>query len=237
MKGFSLAVILSVLATLTSYAQDTIIYNKNKYKFGLKMISENSGDNEWEEKTFHVWAGGIQVVRKIENTKYSFESGLYFNTKVKQHSVEYKVEDPNSYPPYRDFLQEFYYHYLHVPFNFRLDCRSIYISSGIFGDYLLYRSKWEYEDRFRDSIDFKGEDRKFGFGININTGLETPISQNISLFVEARYAVTITSAKTGKGLTTDNIHSTFSNSNYGFAIGINYGYTKKKNNTKQTNSN
>ena len=55
---------------LGSQAQDTmLVANDYKYKIGIKLISERTGDKKYEDKNFHVFCGGIQVIRKIKNTK------------------------------------------------------------------------------------------------------------------------------------------------------------------------
>jgi hypothetical protein len=218
--------------SIQSFAQDTIIIAKNfKYKFGVKLISEKSGDYQYDDfinVDNHVFCFGFQVIRKIKETKSSFESGLYFITKVKLYEAQYTNQHPPFLPEYLDFTLPIYHHYLNIPVNFRVDTKTIYFAAGIFGDIPLYYNARGYYKEYADSLVNYGTDRNFYLGWNMNLGMEKTISKKLDMFIEARLAVTVSSFKKEDGgffMTTGNIGS--SNVNYGFSVGANYKLERK----------
>ncbi len=218
----------TLLFSLQCFAQDTLIIAHNdRYKFGVKLISEQSGDYYYDDDGNHLFCFGFQVIRKIKQTKSSLESGIYFNTKARQYGVQFT----NNYPPpdIGYFTLTVYHHYLSIPINYRLDTKTIYFAAGIFGDVPLYHNSRQYKE-YVDSIANYGTDRNFYLGWNINFGMEKTISYKLDMFVEARIAVTVSSFKKEDGgffMTSGNIGS--SNVNYGFAVGMNYKLLRKSN--------
>lgn len=222
--------LLAFLSSLPIFAQDTLIIAKNyKYKFGVKLISEQSGDYTYDDDGNQLFYFGVQVIRKIKETKSSFESGIYFTNKVKVYNARF-TNTYNPTPPYYFYFPlTVYHHYLSIPINYRLDTKTIYFAAGIFGDVPLYHNAREYKE-YVDSIVNYGTDRKFSFGWNINLGMEKPISYQFDIFIEARIAVTVSSFKKEDGgffMTSGNIGP--SNVNYGFAVGVNYKWLRKPN--------
>jgi hypothetical protein len=222
--------LIALLFSLSAIAQDTLITGKNyKYKFGAKLQSERSiADNSILDNSFGVMCGGLQLIRKIANTKSSFESGIYFNTKAREYYARFLNENYAGY--YYTASYDVYYHYLSIPVNFRLDTKSIYFSVGVFFDYLLNHTNDERTNYFISRDENYGVDRKFLFGYNLNLGVEKSVSDNISVFMEARIAATVSSAKTDGGFVLDNGtdgNLGHSNINYGFGIGINYKLLRK----------
>jgi len=224
--------LFTLLFALSTFAQDTLITaNDNGLKVGIKCNFEQSGDyyNEYNSGGNHVIFFGFQAIRKIKKTKSSFESGLYFTTKIKQYSARYTNTHKPTPPYYNNFTMTVYHHYLTIPINYRLDTKSVYFAAGLFGDINLYHNARTYEE-YVDSIQHYGTDRKFLIGWNVNLGLEKSISYRMDIFVEARFAVTVSSLKKEDGgffMTSGNIGS--SNVNYGFGVGANYKLGRKSN--------
>jgi len=220
-----------ILFGTNAFSQDTlIIANDHRYKVGIKFNYEKSSSYQYEydNDDIGVLVFGVQVCRKIKQTKSSFESGIYFTTKAKQYEARFTDSFQNPNPPhYLTFPLTVYHHYLTIPINYRLDTRSIYFSAGLFGDINLYHDARDYK-AYVDSIQDYGTDRRFYLGWNVNLGMEKSVSYRMNIFVEARVAVTVSSLKQEDGgffMTHGSIGS--SNVNYGLGVGVNYKLQRK----------
>lgn len=222
--------LFTLLFFTSTFAQDTLITaNDHRFKVGVKFNFEKSGDYyyEYDHDGNNVICFGVQAIRKIKQTKSSFESGIYFTTKVKQYSARYTNTYNPTPPYYYNFPLTVYHHYLTIPINYRLDTKSIYFAAGLFGDINLYHNARTNEE-YVDSIQHYSTGRNFYLGWNVNLGMEKSISYRMDIYVEARLAVTVSSLKKEDGgffMTTGNIGS--SNVNYGFGVGANYKLGQK----------
>ena len=218
-----------ILFLIFSYAhsQDTLILRKDyKYKIGAKLISETS-DYHISLGRVNVFAAGIQFIRRMGASNSSIETGLYINTR----GVNYEGSYENTLYPPPPFMfispVTYRYHYLSVPINYRIDTKVIYMSTGIIIDQLLLHSK-NRDVETGDIIGY-GEDRKLLIGYNFNLGLEKPVTNEISVFVEGRFAATISSLKTDGGLILTSEVFDPSGYNWGFGIGFNYIWKHNQN--------
>jgi hypothetical protein len=107
-----------------------------------------------------------------------------------------------------------------------LETKTIYFSAGIFADYLIHHNTRDLKE-YADSAYNYGTDRKFSVGYNFNIGLEKSFTKQLSIFVEARLAVTVSSAKADGGFFLDAGNLGALNTNSGFGIGINYKMLRK----------
>jgi len=182
------------LCSFQANAHDTIsVNNISKYKIGAKFIGERSGDYSLTPQSYTVFSGGIQVIRQLKNSKSSIESGIYLTSKAVA-----------SYA-YHELFQN-----ISIPINYRFDTKIIYIAAGPFIDYLV-------NENFSHGGQHDDNSRKFNVGGNVNLGVEKSINKSLSLMIEARYAITLSSSSTGR-------RGFFgpSYTNYGFAVGVNY---------------
>jgi hypothetical protein len=221
----TIATLVSLLFAFPIYSQDTLITaNDYKYKIGAKCSIEQNGDYysnlNTDENRFACF--GVMVLRRVKQSKSSFESGLYFTTKA----VQYNAIATNMFYPiqpyYADFPLMLYHHYLTIPLNYRLDTKTVYFLAGLFTDINLYHNGRHYK-AYVDSIENYGTDRNLYLGWNINLGMEKAISYRFNIFIEAKMAVTVSSLKKEDGgflMTKGNIG--YSNMNYGFGVGGNY---------------
>ena len=193
-------------------AQDTlIVVNNHKYKVGIKLISEEAGDPSISNETFPVYNIGVQIIRRIKQSNFSFESGIYYTNRALENTYyrtyisgqKYFVREPN------------YYHYLNIPVNIRFDTKLLYYSFGFYGEHFLFTST-EHEEN-NDSAIYIGTIRKINFGVDFIIGLQKNMSNDLSFFVEARASNNLTSF-----LLEYSSRDFPSFVNYGFAIGINY---------------
>jgi hypothetical protein len=218
--------LIGFLFSMTVLSQDSsIIAHNDRYKFGVKLISEQSGDYYGDDGGNALFCFGFQAIRRIKHTNSSIESGIYFITKTRQYTVRFT----NNYPPpdIGYFILPVYHHYLSIPINYRLDTKTIYFSAGIFGDVPLYHNSRHFKE-YVDSIENYGTDRNFYLGWNINLGMEKTISNKLDMFVEARMAVTVSPFKKEEGSFLFNSGGIPpANTNYGFAVGINYKLLRK----------
>lgn len=192
-------ILLFVFFSLHTSAQDTLIISNNfKYKLGVKFIADKSNDYSLISTGSNVISGGIQLVRKIGNTKSSIETGVYEFTKAAG------VYESGG----------LIYNNISVPLNYRLDTRIVYISGGIYVDYLVSK-----HSRYPTFLRNVGQDRKIKFGLNLCLGIEKEINKQLSLLVEARTFNDLTSSKTDKG---EFFSPSYSNN--GFAVGVNYKF-------------
>lgn len=218
--------LFTLLFSFPTFAQDTLIIAKNyKYKLGTKLFSDRS-TADYSDKSFSAFYGGLQIIKQIKNSKSSFESGIYYNTKAREYIAEIFCLTCND-PTYHYFFYNVYYHYLTIPVNYRFDTKSIYFSFGIFADYLLTRTT---DDEYLLNVDkYYVADRKFFLGYNLNLGIEKSISYHLNIFAETRLAVTVSSAETNGGFLTETGNLGVSNVSYGFGMGINYKLLRKLN--------
>ncbi len=225
-KAIAILVLLFPVVSLKSSGEDTLsVHNNFNYKLGVKLISEQSLDerviNGYENR--NVWYGGLQVIRKISESKCSLESGIYLSSKLKDYAAYYhsSFSYPNGlYVPYT-----VKYHYLSIPVNFRVDTRLVYVSGGCFIDYLLYHSTdHEY---YIDSTENFGTDRKVSLGYNFTLGLEKSFSSSMSVFAEVRFLYTLSQPKTDGNFFLNHGTLAPTNSNYGIAFGVNYKLFRK----------
>ena len=192
---------------LQNKAQDTILVSNNfKYKIGAKFIGDMSGNLSLTPEMIPVYSGGFQFIKKLENSKSSFESGVYMISKafaLYQNTI------------YGVALNRIYYRNISVPLNLRFDTKVFYISGGLFFDYLVgeNNSYWKDNNSGLDS-------RKLNFGFNINLGIEKSINKQLSLIIEGRYSYTLSSSRPGRDLEWPSFL------NYGFALGLNYKFLR-----------
>ena len=196
-------------------AQDTIIvYNNFNYKIGLKFSSQGSADKSQFTKIYYnVSEGGIQLIRQINKSKFSLESGIYYSSKAKAYQSYY-------YRPYNYLNVLIIYNYLSLPINFRYDTKVLYVAGGVFFDYLVNKSN----DYLIKSIKDYGIDRKFNIGYNVSLGVEKQISSKINFFVEGVLFKTLSWPKVAEGrfFIDSNLKTTFNN--YGVTVGLNYKF-------------
>ena len=192
-------------------AQDTIIVNNNfKFKVGVKVSNEGTSDIMYDDNHhWVVYGGGLQLIGKMNKTRSCFETGVYYTTKAKDY-------DSYNYDRRAVFTQ-----YICVPVNYRYESKVIYISGGIFFDYLVNRfSRYPIS-----SIPGYGVDRKFMVGFDVEIGVEKQISRTMNFYVEGKLFDTVSSPKKGGGgLIVNNFRTTYRN--YGFSIGVNYKFLR-----------
>ena len=209
-------IVYLVLTASFLIAQDTIIvFNNFNYKIGLKFSSQGSADKSQFTNTYYnVSGGGIQLIRQINKSKFSLESGIYYSSKAKPYHQQYYYY-PNNY-----LNVIIIYSYLSLPINFRYDTKVVYVSGGVFFDYLVNKSN----DYLINSIRDYGIDRKFNIGYNLTLGVEKQISSKINFFVEGVLNKTLSWAKVTEGhyLIDSNFKTTFNN--YGVTVGLNYKF-------------
>lgn len=209
-------IIFNAMATI---AQDTVlVYNNYKYKIGIKFIADKStlhGLGDREEA--NVYSEGIQIMRKIKESNFFVESGLYYYT---QANVSYFVIyiGSNKY----NAAKTFYYRNISTTINLRYDTRLIYLSTGISAGYLMNRTLDQ------DSFDIAFNkinnisDRKLNIGLNFSIGMEKQFNKNISFFIDGHYLQNLTSVSKSEDYDIIPIHF----KNYGFSVGINYKLLK-----------
>jgi hypothetical protein len=198
-----LTILFPYIVTSKLKAQDTLIINDNyKWRTGGKLIGERSGYYSFASDDYPVYSGGIQLIYNFLNSNSSLESGIYISKRAMYHYYIYPAK----------------FNYLNIPINYRLETKIIYVSSGLYLDYLAgYKIKPLTDG---NTYVFEEKNNLFHLGYNLNLGFEKILSQYINIFVEGRYASNITShAKIvsfkGNGFT-----------NFGIAFGANYKFLK-----------
>jgi hypothetical protein len=199
-------------------------FENHSCNLGFKLISEQSNDhsleNSFSDRT--IYYCGFQVLRKI-SLQRSIESGIYFNAKVKNYFLRYRTAPFNSYYDIEYISAR--YHYISVPVNYRIDTKAVYISGGIFFDYLL--SHTYDSEKVNDSTFLRYNDRKFYIGYNFIVGFEKSLSPVMNIFAEARLLCTISSSDNQQSFF--NLQNVFDPVflNYGLGIGMNYNIRSK----------
>jgi hypothetical protein len=153
------------------------------------------------------------------------ESGVYFNTKVKEYIVAYDGPNLVTAIYHMENPMQFKFYYLTVPINYRFETKSIYFSAGLTFDYLIHKYP-EYNENSISSLEKFGNDRLFYIGYNFNLGINKSISKKIDFFMETRVAVTVSTDKKGGGFIIDSGSIATSHINYGFALGSTYKFWK-----------
>ena len=188
-----------VLISSSSFGQDTtIVYNNFKYKCGANFNINYSNDYSLVPDGSTVVSGGFQVVRKFKKSKSSIESGIYLMSKAVGQSYDYN---------------RVVYRNLDIPINYRYDTKVIYISVGIYLDYLLWKEYNQLPPSYMP-------DRILNIGYNLTLGIEKPINKHLNLLIDGHILNNITHSKPDYKLFAP------SYTNYGFAIGINYKLLK-----------
>lgn len=194
---------LLVFSFNVSFSQDTsIVFTNYKTKVGLKVILDRGSDYSLSNRESRLVSFGFQLIRRIANSKYFLETGIYSLQKVvgeyKRGGVIYKN--------------------ISVPLLMRIDTKVIYILGGVSFDYLF--SKKQTTDSYLSRL---GNERKFNLGLNLGLGIEKSVCDELNLFVEARGFNNIISSR-------ENSTQLFESSylNYGVVIGINLKYLNHK---------
>ena len=208
----TVAALVFIFFSIQIFAQDTlIVFNNYKYKVGIKLISEESGNPSISNETFPVYNIGVQIIRRIKQSKFSFESGIYYTNRAFKNTYARTYISGQTY-----FAHEpEYYHYLNIPVNIRFDTKLLYYSIGFYGEHFLFNST-EHEEN-NDSAIYIGSIRKINVGVDFIIGLEKNINTDLNFFVEARTCNNLTSF-----ILEYSSRDYPSFVNYGFAIGINY---------------
>ena len=203
-------VFYSVFLVFYSYnlnAQDTIIeFNNYKWKIGGKFIFEKSGDYSLAYDNSDVTSEGLQLVYKINETKSSLESGIYYLTKAHRYLYHQNINSYGVIVPVR-------YKFISIPLMYRYDTRIFYFGGGLHLDYLAnVTSDNEYYLNLLD----RGTERKFQLAAALTAGFEKSIYDYINIFFEGRFSNNLTSSKTEAEF----FKSSYTN--YGFAFGLNF---------------
>ena len=203
-------------------AQDTIVVDNNyTFKIGIKPCAEASADITQRSNGYNTywqaWRVGVQFIRKIiKKSRSSIESGIYYTTKAREYRAFYY--------PYGYSNLIIYTDYLSIPINYRYDTKVIYVTGGIFVDYLVGHTS-EYNI---NSIYDYGIDRKLNVGYNIAVGVEKQITRQMNFFAEGILFHTVSWPKVSAGhkLVESNFKTTYRN--YGVAVGLNYKLLYKR---------
>jgi hypothetical protein len=214
-----LLMIFILIFVYKANAQDTLIINNNyKWKIGGKFMHEKSSLSYNFVKTYNVNNFGVQIIRRTNNQKLFWESGIYKITRAMNEF--YRITFINQYPT--NFSSPSYYHHLNIPFNILYDTRVLYVSGGPYIEFLLQSTSeikrfhsHEFEIMKLEPV-YK---RKFHVGLNLNAGVEKIINSHLNLFIEGRISQNLLSNNYGS--------SSYSRTkfiNAGIGIGINYKF-------------
>ena len=162
--NFYLIFVFVILFTHKSNSQDSLNTNNNNILIGIKILPERSSNYGFVPGSVNVLSGGFQVVKKINQSKWAFETGIYFLTRG------------------FEFFPPVYFYYINAPLNIRLENKVVYFALGFDMDYFLLKDI-TYIYKLSDS----GNYRTLNIGFNLNIGIQKEITKKCNLFVEGRY--------------------------------------------------
>ncbi len=209
------------LSCLSTKGQDTL--NDFKFKVGLKYIPEHTSYHVLTDTTSYLVNNfGIPFIIRFGKSKSSIELGVYLTNKKEVYLTD------ETYTIYNFRYQYFEENklnllYFRIPFNYRLETRLIYLSSGFFIDNLIKATSASAKSRINVDEDSFGSRLKIGF--NINLGIEKDFNENFSFFLESRFSSDIPSSYFNPGIIYLNGEPI---QNFGFGIGVNYKIKSKK---------
>jgi hypothetical protein len=156
-------------------------------RFGFKLGAERGSWLRVQNVPFQIYHIGIQYIQNVGTGNMSVETGLYQTSKT--------LSDP--------LTDRLAYRYLTLPVNLRTDINGLYISGGVFAEYLFAVNLGQ------SAYNPLSTSNRLGSGLNLAGGYEKLVSDEWAFFIEARAMRTLSAGGRPYFLS------------YGLAIGMN----------------